>query len=131
MDKQDAVEKGLLLFGPPATFAKAFPTISDLKATVWIRQDGPMDGDPQQRHFSIGTPPGEYVRCPKMACTDGGWCIGDVLRDMVSKHETRRKAGGLCSGRQRMNRTMFRECLTQFTADIELTYKDDCQKSNA
>ncbi len=128
MDKQDSVERGLFLFGQPTTFDKAFPTIATLKATVWIRQGGGMDGNPQERHFATGNPPGEYIRCPKIGCTDGGWCIGDVLRDMVAKRETHRKAGGICSGKQRMNRSMFRECLTHFTSEIELTYKPDDKK---
>ena len=131
MDKQDALEKGLYLFGQPTTFDKAFPTIANLKATVWIRQGGPMDESPQERHFSIGNPPGEYIRCAKIGCTNGGWCIGDILRDMVAKKETHRKAGGICSGKQRMNRSMFRECLTHFMADIELSYKPEPEKSSS
>ena len=128
MDKQDAVDRGLSLFGQPTTFRQAFPAVATLKATVWIRQGGPMDGAAQERHFTIGNPPGEYIHCPKIGCTNGGWCIGDVLREMVSKQETQRRAGGICSGRQRMNRSMFRECLTHFTSEIELTYKPEGQK---
>jgi hypothetical protein len=125
MDKQDSVERGLSLFGQPTSFGQAFPTVASLIVTVWIRQGGTLDDAPHEHHFSIGNPPGEYIRCSKTGCTNGGWCIGDVLREMVSKRETHRKAGGICSGRQRMNRSMFRECLTHFQANIELTYKPE------
>jgi hypothetical protein len=128
MDKQDAVDRGLFVFGESVSFSKAYPMVADLKVTVWIRTGGPMDGKPQERHFAIGNPPGEYIRCPKVGCTDGGWCIGDALRDMTDKRETHRKTGGICSGKQRMGRSTFRACLTHFTAEIELTYKPDEKK---
>ncbi|HEY5297840.1 MAG TPA: hypothetical protein VIK59_07930 [Verrucomicrobiae bacterium] len=129
MDKQDSVERGSSLFGQSMPFIQAFPMLASLKATVWIRTGGGMDENPQERHFALGNPPGEYIRCPKIGCTNGGWCIADVLRDMIAKRETHRKQGGICSGRQRMNRSMFRECLTHFMAEIELSYKREDTKN--
>ena len=124
MDKQDKVERGLYVFGQPVPFKDAFPMLSDLRAHVQIRTGGPLDERPQERHFSLEYPPGEYVRCPKPGCTDGGWCIADVIREMVAKKETQRKSGGICTGRQRMGRSNFRECLTHFMADITIRYKE-------
>lgn len=122
MDRQDQVESGAYVFGQPTPFGKAFPSIKDLQIKVEIRKGGPMDSHPDVRYYSIQYPPGEYVRCNRSSCTDGGWSIGDVLREMVAKGETHRKAGGICTGQERMNRSSFRKCLTQFTADITLTY---------
>jgi len=122
MDRQDKVESGAFVFAQPTTFTKAFPTIKDLAVRVAIRKDGPMDGDPQTRFLTIQNPPGEYIRCSNSRCTDGGWCIGDVLRDMIAKGETSRKAGGICAGQERMNRSSFRKCLTHFSAEITISY---------
>ncbi len=123
MDKQDRVERGLGIFERPVPFAQAFPAVAEMRITVAIRLGGPLDQKPQKRHFSVQNPPGEYVRCPRASCTDGGWCIGDVLREMVSKRETLHKTGGVCSGRQRMNRKEFRDCLADFEVEIHVTYK--------
>ena len=122
MDKQDKVENGSYLFSQPTTFDKAFPSIKTLQIKVMIRKGGPMDGAPQTQYFSIQNPPGEYIRCVNSGCTDGGWRIGNVLRDMVEKKETSKTVTGICSGRERMNRSSFRKCLTQFSAEIKLSY---------
>jgi hypothetical protein len=129
MDKQDSVQKGLYLFGQPTTFSKAFPTVADFKITVWIRKGGREDGRPLRQPFTIDNPPGEFIRCPKSDCVNGGWCIGDILREMVSKNETYRKTGGTCTGKQRMNRSATRDCLTDFEADIELVFNSNTSKS--
>lgn len=122
MDRQDKVESGAYVFAQPIPFTKAFPTIKDLTIKVEIRKDGPMDGRPQTRIFSFQNPPGEYVRCSNSNCTDGGWCIGDILRDMVAKGELSRRTGGICSGQERMSRSTFRKCLTHFAAEITISY---------
>lgn len=124
MDNQDQVDKGMFVFGQPVPFKQAFPTLADMKATVRIRVGGGMDGNPQTRHFSLDNPPGEYVRCPRAGCTNGGWNIADAIREMVQKGETHRETGGICLGQERMNRRDFRKCLTHFEADIDLTFKD-------
>lgn len=122
MDRQDQVESGAHLFGQPTPFAKAFPTIKNLQIKVEIRTGGPMDSRPDIRYYTIQNPPGEYIRCPRARCTDGGWSIGDILREMVVKGETNRKAGGICAGQERMNRSSFRKCLTLFSAEISVEY---------
>lgn len=123
LDKQDKVERGLYVFGQPIPFKQAFPTITDLYVTVEIRVGGQLDGNPEEMSYTLANPPGEYIRCPRHDCTDGGWCIGDRLREMVAKGETEKDVGGICTGQERMNRRDFRKCLTLFNAKIKLTYK--------
>lgn len=122
MDKQDGIESGAYVFAQPTTFSDAYPSIKVLSIKVEIRKGGPMDGAPRVLHFSVQNPPGEYVWCTNPRCTDGGWCIGDVLREMVAKKETNKTSGGTCTGRERMNRSSFRECLTHFMAEITVSY---------
>lgn len=122
MDRQDKVNSGTYVFAQPVPFEKAFPSIKSLQIKVEIRTGGPMDARPDIRYYTSQNPPGEYVRCPRSSCTDGGWCIGDVLREMVAKGETSRKAGGICAGQERMNRSSFRKCLTLFSAEITIAY---------
>jgi hypothetical protein len=122
MDRQDSVESGAYIFGQPVPPQQAFPTIASLKAKVLIRSGGPMDENPRERYLSLESA-SEYVRCPRSSCVDGGWCIADAIRDMVAKNDTHRETGGICSGKERMNRSMFRKCLTHFHAEIDITYK--------
>jgi hypothetical protein len=110
------------------SFGEAFPAVVTVSIEVRIKKGGPMDGHPTVVHFSNASPPGEYVECVKHGCVGGGWCIGDVLRDMVSKGETHRTTGGICKGRERMSRSNFRACLADFEAEIDLAYKSEGEK---
>jgi hypothetical protein len=123
MNKGVTIERGLSLFGQTIPFTQAFPMVANLKTTVWIRPHGRLEENPQQRDFGLRSPPGEHIRCPNTECTNGGWCIGDILRDMIAKRETHRTAEGSCNGMWRTNGSKYRKCLTHFTAEIELGYK--------
>jgi hypothetical protein len=125
MNKGITIERGLSLFGQTLPFTRAFPMVAILKTTVWIRPYGRREENPQQRHFGRRGPPGEHIRCPNTECTNGGWCIGDIVRDMIAKRETHRTAEGSCNGWRRTNDSEYRKCLTHFTAEIELGYKSE------
>jgi hypothetical protein len=126
--KRVAVERKMSLFGQSLPFAQAFPMVAGLEATVWIRPFGSTEQNPQERHFGLRNPPGEHVLCPKKGCTNGGWCLGDVMRDMIAKRETHRQVEGKCNGKQFVVGPKYRDCGTHFTAEIDLAYKPEAAK---
>jgi hypothetical protein len=121
--KKFGVGRKMSSFGQSIPFAQAFPMLAALKTTVWIRPHGGTEENPQEQHFKFRKPPGEYIRCPKKGCTNGGWCIGDIVRDMIARRETHQKIEGKCNGLQLVIGPKFRKCGTHFTAEIELGYK--------
>jgi len=121
--KKAPVEKKMSLFGQSIAFAQAFPMLADLKATIWVRPYGSTEENPPERHFGFGNPPAERIHCPKTGCTNGGWPIGDIVRDMIAKRETHRKVAGKCNGKQWVVGPKYRDCETHFSAEIELVYK--------
>jgi hypothetical protein len=123
--KKVAVERKMSLFGQSIAFAQAFPMLADLTATIWIRAHGSTEENPPERHFRFGNPPAEHIHCPKTGCTNGGWAIGDVVRDMIAKRETHRNVESRCNGRQWVVGPKYRDCVTHFTAEIELAYKPE------
>jgi hypothetical protein len=124
-NKKFAAEGKMSLFGQSIPFTQAFPMLADLKTTVWIRPFGSLEQNPQERDFGLRNPPGEHIHCPKKDCTNGGWRIGDVMRDMIAKREVRRTVEGKCSGKQWMVGPKYRACVTHFTAEIVLAYKPE------
>ncbi|HTB83193.1 MAG TPA: hypothetical protein VK742_06025 [Candidatus Sulfotelmatobacter sp.] len=123
--KKVIVEKKMSLFGQSIAFAQAFPMLADLKATIWVRVHGSTEKNPPERHFSLGDPPAELIHCPRTGCMNGGWPLGNIVRDMIAKRETHRKVEGKCTGRQWVTGPAYRDCATHFSAEIELTYEPD------
>ena len=121
--KNVSVEKRMSLFGQAVPFNQAFPMLADLKVKVWVRPYGSTEENPQERSFRLGNPPREHINCPKSGCTNGGWRIGDVMRDMIARRETHQKVEGKCQGKQWVVGPKYRDCVTHFSAEIELAYK--------
>jgi hypothetical protein len=126
--KQVAVGRKMSLFGQSIPFARAFPMLAGLETTVWIRPHGSTEENPQERHFGFRNPPGEHIQCTKKGCTNGGWCIGDVMRDMIARRETHRNVEGRCNGKQWVVGPKYRDCVTHFAAEIQLAYKPEMVK---
>jgi hypothetical protein len=126
--KKVPIEKKMSLFGQSIAFAQAFPMLADLKATIWTRVYGRTEQNPPERHFRLGNPPVEHIHCPKTGCTNGGWPIGNVVRDMIAKRETHRNVEAKCNGKQWVVGPKYRECVTHFTAEIDLAYKPETVK---
>jgi len=126
--RKTSAEKEMSLFGQSIPFSQAFPMLADLSATVWIRPSGRREENPQERHFSLRNPPCEHINCPNSGCTNGGWPLGDIIRDMIAKREAHRHVEGKCHGREWMVGPKYQDCLTHFTGEIELAYKAEAAK---
>jgi hypothetical protein len=127
--KKVSVEKKMSLFGQSIPFTQAFPMVKSLTIKVQICPHGSTEENPQERHFKLSNPPPERLHCPKSGCTNGGWCLGDIMRDVIARRETHRKVEGKCSGRQWVVGPKYRECVTHFRAEIELAYKPEAPET--
>jgi hypothetical protein len=111
------IRRSRLAFGGPGTFAEAFPEVEVIEVKV-AQPDSNWDTS-----FNKANPPGHYIKCPNPLCRSGRFYIGNILGEMVSKHETYRKASFICLGREGTGRKTSRPCLRPFRYEIKIEYK--------
>lgn len=69
---------------------------------------------------------GEYISCcTNSLCEDGGIRIGDVIQNMISKKETHFEGKKMCSGKERIYKNKFRNCLRFYNFVIDIDYHEN------
>jgi hypothetical protein len=118
----DVFRESNFLFAKKSPFAEAFPEIADIRIEVEI---GHASGGNPTRVYTLNNLPGEYVDCNKSACYNGGFSIGDVLREMVRTRESDQNGSAICHGYEGSpkGRRKYRECLNFFRYKVHI----DCR----
>jgi hypothetical protein len=110
------------LFGRKVSFAEAFPMIASVAVAVEIDGRG-VRGLKETRHFDAGNL-GEYMDCRDPRCYGGGFSIGQVLHNMVSKKQTHFEGWSRCQGQEGgSQRRRGSPCITQFDYRVDIVYK--------
>jgi len=117
------------MFSKKVSFNEAFPEIEELKAVVVESGEGVRDWN-RERYYSKGT--GEYINCSNYLCYNGGFSIGNILREMVRTGETHTKKSQICQGYEGSpkGRRKYRDCMNFFTITIDITYKKTNKESD-
>ena len=110
------------MFGQKVPFSQAFPEIADIRIEVEI---GTAPSGNPKRFYSGHHLPGEYVDCDNSLCYNGGFSIGEVLRDMVRKREADREGRAICAGYEGSpkGRRKYRDCLNFFRYKVHVDYR--------
>lgn len=116
---QDLFEKSTPALGQKTTFEKAYPQVDQLDLEVTATPMG--FGSVQKYHYSLQHPPGSYTPCPNPKCSGGGFEVGWLLHDLISKKQEFGEASGPCVGREKMGRGS-RTCFYVFKAKATLKY---------
>lgn len=103
----------------PGTFEQVFPQIE----TVLVRVRGTYQGF-SERFYDRHTL-GEYIDCTNPLCWNGGFRVGDVLRQMVLSGETHHEDSAFCQGHEASpkGRRKYGECGEFFRFTIDISYK--------
>lgn len=119
---QDVFEKTDFVFGKKASFDEVFPTVADVRVVVREKGAGVWGLEGEVRHFGKT---GEFINCSNPSCYNGGFSIGQVLRDMVRAGETVREDSAVCQGHEGSpkGRRIVRRCVNFFKYSVEVTYK--------
>lgn len=105
------------------SFDKAFPGIEGIKAEI---EESGYDVNEwnSKRIYSKEHFPGEYVNCSNSLCYNGGFSIGEIIRDMIKEKKTEFEISKLCQGNEGSpkGRRIYRKCLNFFKIKISLRY---------
>ena len=130
MKASDVFRESNFVFGRKVPFSEAFPEIADLR--VEVEMGVKRHGNPQ-RVYTLRNLPGEYIDCNESLCYNGGFSIGEILRDMVSAGETERKENRICKGYHGSpkGRRKYKDCLNFFQIQVQIQYKDQQELEDA
>jgi hypothetical protein len=126
----DVFRENHFLFGKKVSFDEAFPGIEDL--TVEVEESG--DDVINRNRKSIYRKqyfPGEYIDCSNPLCYDGGFSIGEILREMVRDKQTELEKSMLCQGNEGSpkGRRIYKKCMNFFNIKVSIKYKVECGKN--
>lgn len=111
------------VFSKKGPFKEAFPEIES--ATVEFSEKG--QGVFRGSGPSVRTEKnlGEFIDCHNPVCYDGGFNIGEILRDMTARRETERSVQRTCQGYEGSpkGKKKYRGCLNSFDVKVSIRYK--------
>lgn len=119
---QDVFNDTDFVFSQKTTFEKAFPGIESIRVDVNETGEIRFGGNRTYTNSSLG----EFVNCSNSMCYNGGFRIGDVVREMNYKREENREGSAICQGNEGSpkGRRIYRKCLNHFDYKITIKYKD-------
>lgn len=105
-------------FTKKGSFDEAFPEIEDV--TIEVKEDGKKSSYSKQ--FGIE----EYIDCTNPLCYRGGFSIGSILREMVSKKQTELETSELCRGHEGSpkGKRIDRQCVNFFEIKVFIKYRE-------
>ncbi len=111
-------------FGKKVPFEEAFPQVAAMEVEVTEQGNGVPRGA-AIRHYSLANNPGEYVNCHNPLCHNGGFSLGEVLREMVERRETVREVHRPCQGNETSpgGGRVYQECASLFKITVHLSYR--------
>lgn len=110
--------------GEKTTFEKAFPEIEDIRVIVEEYEDFMSEG--KKRYYSKANA-GEYIDCSNPVCYNGGFNLGQIIRNMVISHQTKLETTEYCQGYEGSpkGRKKYGPCEHYFKVNIEIKYKNN------
>lgn len=135
MDKQsrrqkasDIFNESEFVYGSKTSFEKAFPEIEDLKIEVTETGEGTTQFNRKQV-YRKQTLRGEYINCHNPLCYNGGFSIGEIIRNMTSNKQTELLTHRGCQGYEGSpkGRRRYGICANSFDIKVAIIYKKDSQ----
>lgn len=123
MKASDVFNQTTPFFGQKVSFEKAFPDIADLRVTVTENGYGVTEGFDTQTYLkSVG----EFVNCSNSSCYNGGFSLGNVIREMVRQKKTHAEEHHACQGYEGSpkGRKRYRSCINSFHIVADIKYKE-------
>lgn len=108
------------------SFDKAFPEIEDVKVEVTESGEGLTQFN-RERIYSKRTLRGEYIDCHNPMCYNGGFGIGEIIRDMIRNKQAELVTYKTCQGYEGSpkGRRRYRSCVNSFNIKVIIKYKEN------
>ena len=124
MKASDVFRETDYVFSKKVSFEEAFPEIADLKVVVEEDGHGVHEWN-RTRHYGKGV--GEYIDCSNSLCYNGGFSLGNILREMVRNRETHKETTEICQGYEGSpkGQRRYRSCLNHFKITVDIVFKEE------
>ena len=122
----DVFRESRYVFREKVSFEEAFPEIKDIK--VVCREIGyGVSRYSRKSTYALPTIPGEYVDCSNPLCYNGGFSLGEILREMVRNRQTHFEGSRICQGYEGSpkGRRKYRDCLNSWNIEVDITYHEE------
>lgn len=117
-----------LLFGELKKLSEAFPEIDDIKIEYHENGVGihKFSGNYNEQPTYVIDKQGvrEKLRCANPLCNNGGYSIGDIIRDMVRERKTFSEFNISCTGHEGSSKRTMRRCYNSISGTVIISYKD-------
>jgi len=100
------------------TFKEAFPTIKNIR--VEVVQSDSFSWNPSEPRIYSRSNFVDYIEC-RERCQDGGFRVGELVKEMEKRREVDREITAYCQGREKRTQ---RRCKNQFSVEIHIEYLD-------
>ena len=121
-------------FGRKVSFKEAFPEIKDIKVVCSQKGHG-VSRYSSKRTYTLGSMPGQFVDCSNPICYNGGFSLGEILREMVWNKQTHFEVSRICRGYEGSpkGRRNYRDCLNFWDITVDIVYhkEETTEESNS
>jgi len=126
----DVFQEKNFMFSRKVSFDEAFPEIEDLIIEVEESSGVPSPGG-SKSIYNRQNMPGEYINCSNSLCYNGGFSIGSILREMVSKKQTELETSKFCQGNEASpkGRRVYRKCWHSFKTKVSIKYRTEGERN--
>jgi hypothetical protein len=123
MNASDVFNATHPVFGKKASFADTFPTIEELHVDVLESGSGVRPGFHRRGYDSASAK--EFVNCSNSHCFNGGFNLGDILREVVKSGNTTSETDHYCQGYEGSpkGKKFYQTCDHSFRVKISARYK--------
>lgn len=122
---QDVFNETTFVFSKKSPFNQAFPKIQSLN--VKVVETGDLNYGSSKTHYYDENSAGEYINCNNPRCYDGGFSLGEILRELIKKNESVFEGAKFCQGNEGSpkGRKIYQKCLNRFEIKAEIVYKEE------
>jgi hypothetical protein len=109
---------------PGISFEEAFPSVEDVTVELTETGEGRWSGSARKLGKAAL---GEFIDCHNPLCFNGGFSVGQILREMISKNKIELETTRLCQGYEGSpgGRRIYRPCVNHFDIKVRLKYKNE------
>jgi hypothetical protein len=122
----DVFHDSEFVFSRKIPFNEAFPQIKSAKVRVeesGYSPSGMYFDAPNIRIYDEKTL-GEYINCSNRHCYNGGFSIGQILREMVQQKKSHDETTRICQGYEGSpkGKKRYRSCVNYFKISVDIEY---------
>ena len=112
------------MFASKVSFSEAFPQIKNIR--VEVEEDGEGIYELSRKRIYSKENMGEFINCSNPQCYNGGFRIGDIIRNIVENKSGEHETDRYCQGYEGSpkGKKRYGSCFNKFNIKVQITYND-------